>query len=143
MANREKGEATFSVGEKTYTIVVDTTAWAVAQNELSKGADVPAMELMTARLSANHMMTILAVFYGSLQKHHGRVVQDQRTATGIFERSKGAAAEALAKAIGLSAPDSEDLKELGVTANPPKAQGGKKKPAGTGDESVSRHAAPV
>ena len=143
MANREKGEATFEIDGKTYRIRVDIQAWAWAQDVLSKGPKVPSMELLTARLSANHMMTILAVFGGSLQRYHEQEAPDIRKATDIFEKSGGAAAEALTQAIMRSAPDSKDLEELGVAANPPKAQGGKKQLNGTGDKSASRPAVPA
>lgn len=146
MANREKGEATFQIGEKTYTLTVDTTAWAVAQDALSKGSKVPDMKLMTVRLAENHMLTILAVFYGSLQKHHGHEVDDLRRATDLFVKSDGAASDALTDAIERSSPNYKDLEELGVSANPHKAQGGKKRAPqvnGTGETSASRPDVPA
>lgn len=143
MANREKGEATFSIGAKTYTLRVDTTAWAWAQDALSKGAKVPAMELITQRIAANHALTILALFYGSLQKYHGHDVADLRQATDLFEKSGGAAADALGHAVVRSSPDHKDLEELGVGANPPKAQGGRKQVNGTGETSVSAPVVPA
>lgn len=143
MANREKGEAAFEIDGKTYRIRVDLQAWAWAQDALSKGARVPSIELLTARLAANHMLTILAVFAGSLQRYHEHDVTDVRKATEIFEKSGGAAADALAQAIMRSSPDSDDLKELGVRENPPPAQGGKKAKAGAGEASGSKFAAPV
>lgn len=143
MANREKGEVTFEVGGKVYRIKADIQAWAWAQDALTKGSQVPPIELLTARLAANHMLTILAVFGGSLQKFHEHEVTDLRKATDLFERSNGAAAEALNKAIMLSTPDQDDMKELGVTANPPTAQGGKKTRAGAGETSASKRAVPA
>lgn len=140
MANREKGEASFQIGEKTYTLRVDIQAWAWAQDALSKGAKVPAIELLTQRLAANHMMTILAVFGGSLQRYHEHEAPDLRRATDLFEKSGGAAADALAQAIIRSSPDHKDLDELGVEANPPKAQAAKKQANGTGETSVSKSA---
>lgn len=144
MANREKGEATFQIGEKTYTLLVDALAWAVAQDALSKGAKVPTMELVTERLNAQHMMTILAVFYGAMQRHHGLDAPDIRRATEVFVRSKGAAASALGDAVIRSAPDHKDLEELGVAANPPKARASKRQRLnGTGGKSESRPVVPA
>jgi hypothetical protein len=144
MANRQKGEATFEIDGKTYKLVLDMLAWAWAQDALSKGASVPAIELLTARINAKHYMTIIAVFGGSMQCHHEKEVTDLRTAMVILEKSKGKAAEALTQAIERSAPDAKDLEELGVSANPPAAQDSSKKANdGIGETSASKPAVPA
>lgn len=140
MANREKGEETVVIDGKPYTLRIDLHAWALAQDALCKGATVPSMDVIAARLSANHMLTILVVFWASLQRYHAKDAADVRQATVLFEKSGGAAADALVKAVSRSGADEADTKELGVGANPPQAQGDK--PArGVGDKSTSGRAA--
>lgn len=142
MANREKGEATFQVGEKTYTMRIDMHAWALAQDALTTGERVPDLELILKRLYAGHALSMIAACWAALQRFHPEVGNLMDT-SALMERSKGAAAKALLKAVNSSSPDAKDLEELGVTANPPKAQDDTAQPSGTGEKSASVPAVPV
>ena len=140
MANREKGEEAVVIDGKNYVLVMDMQAWAAAQDALSKGLDVPDPEYILKRLNAGHMLSILAVFFGSLQKHHPEIDTKERAAA-LFAKSDGSAAKAIIQAIKSQAPDEADLRELGTTANPPKAQAEASVPRGVGVKHTSRRAA--
>jgi hypothetical protein len=138
MANRF-GESTFVVDEKTYTVRVDLKAWALAQDELTKGDRVPSVNLIGKRLDAGHLLTVMAVFWASLQRHHPAISMEH--ATELLHRSEGKGSEALVEAIKRSNPDVEDTAELGASTNPPEAQVKEDKPRGAGGRSTSKHAA--
>lgn len=137
MANREKGEATFKTGGDRYTLAMNMHAWALAQDALCKGDHVPSIERVQKRLAAGHFLTIEAVFWAALQKHHPDVTVEQ--ATDLMGQSASGAAEALRAALAAATPETADVREL--ERNPPKAQGDKRatraKADGAGDGSTS------
>lgn len=135
MANREKGEASFQVGQKTYTLLVDIHGWALTQDALTKGDVVPGLELIDRRLNAGHLLTIVAAFWASMQRYHADEIVSIRQATALLEKSEGKGADALMKAIKLSTADEADLREMGVKPNPTPAQ--IEATRGTGDEPIS------
>jgi len=135
MANAMKGEAAIQIGKKRYTLVVSMYAYALAQDALTKGASVPSIELISSRLDSGHALTLVALFWGSLQKYHPQI-ETLEQATELMELSNGEAAKVLIEAVKRSAPEAADLKELGGTANPPQAQG-ENENRGTGDTPTS------
>jgi hypothetical protein len=139
MATKHSGEATFTVDDKTFTLRIDLRAWALAQDELTKGARVPSLELIGKRLESDHALTIMAVFWAALQRHHPLITADQ--AYDILEQSGGAGTKALIEAVNLANPDTADAQELRGAANPPEAQAKEDKPRGAGGKSTSKHAA--
>lgn len=142
MANREKGEVSVDIGGKTYTLLVNMHAWALAQDALTKGDAVPGLDMLSKRLSSGHMLSIIAVFWAALQQYHADEVLTIRHATTLLEKSEGKAAEALVKAVNQSGADKADLRELGVEGNPTKARS-EKRANGVGETSTSTPAASV
>lgn len=136
MANREKGEASFQAGDKTYTLLIDMHAWALTQDALTKGDVVPTLELIDQRLKAGHLLTIAAAFFASLQRYHADEIVSIRKATALLQKSDGKGSDALLAAIKESSGDEADLREMGVKPNPTPAQS-EKKTDGTGEQPTS------
>src|SRR5688572_4657532 len=130
MANKYFGEATFTVDDKTYTLRIDMKAWALAQDELTKGDRVPSLALIGKRLEANHALTMMALFWAALQRYHPSITSEQ--ASDILEQSDGKGTKALIEAVNFASPDAADAQELRGAANPPEAQAKEDKPRGAG-----------
>jgi len=135
MANAMKGESDITISGKRYTLVVSMYAYAMAQDALTKGDKVPSIDLIGERLDAGHALTVIALFWGSLQKYHPHI-QTLEQATDLMEQSNGEAAKTLINAVRRATPEAADLRELD-TANPPQAQGETSENRGTGDRPTS------
>jgi hypothetical protein len=124
--NRDRGEATFEVEQpdgtmKTFTLVLNFHAWALAQDRLTEGIEVPQVEILITRLQRRHLMTAIAVTWAALQKKHPEIDTLDKT-TDLMEDSKGESARALLKALGWSMADAADVAELTEATRPNEAQ---------------------
>lgn len=142
MANREKGESSVRIGEKTYRLVLNFHAWALTQDALTTGNRVPSIEQIMTRMGKGHFLTAIAVFWAGLQKHHPEI-ETLDKATELMVASEGAASRAIIEALDLSTADVKDAKELEGNANPQTAQASAKAKRTVGGTGVDSTVTPV
>lgn len=143
MANREKGEGALVVDGKTYTLVLNTFAWAQTQDALTRisiNPDVQPLEEIELKIVQQSALHMIALLWAMLQTHHSEQFRRVQDAGALIDCGGMAVSIAMLKAMGLSAPDPADVKEIeeGRKKNPQTAQA---MPAGTGDGSISTPAA--
>jgi hypothetical protein len=141
-------EVKLTVGTRTYTLVHNLYAWAVAQRELSRPGVVPKLEEIRAAIGEESAIHIIATFYGMLQARHPQVATLQQ-ASALLEEAGPAGVKALLNAMGVATPDPKDVAELEEAADRARPQAAqsdgasttKTRRAGTGAGKNSRRAA--
>lgn len=118
----ESGEASFEHGGRRYTLALTHLAWAAAQRSvgLVDGKALGRKELLQ-RIAQGFDLEGYALFYGMLQRHHSDIASLEE-ASVLMEAVGATAVDAMRLAMGLSAPDQRDLKELSDGQDPPQAQ---------------------
>lgn len=142
MANREKGEVSLSVGGKPYTLVLTTNAMVQLEDLFSTADKELTFQQVLEKVSAGSVRHIRGFVWAALQEHHpAMTVKD----AGEFITEAGGLIAFSAQLQALTestTPDQQDLDDLGVSPNPPKARA-MRKSRGTGGRSTSPHAAQV
>jgi len=143
MANRERGEVDLTIDGKAYTMVLTTNALCELEDVMSTTlrpvtyADV----LMASKKGSTRAMR--AVFWASLREHHRTVTLED--AGRLMDAADGTVsfAEKLAALAFAAMPADDDVKALGLKAGSDRPPKGRRRRAGTGTRSTSKHATPA
>jgi hypothetical protein len=137
MANREKGEVSLTIGEQTFTLVLNTNAQAAIEAELSRidGKDRN-WDYFVARMMNEEIAgvrEVVMLVWGMTRKYHRALTFDQ---VGDLIDEAGGSHGVLMRlwpdAVKAATPDPADVEALGLTksANPPKPRASRAKTAG-------------
>lgn len=140
-ADRTRGEVDFTVGGKTYTLVLKTLGLMSIQQHFSTGDVIVDIDEVMQKAAKGSLEHVVALLWGSFLKYHPDVTLNQ--VIDMVDDAGGIEAVNLQLSVlGESTkPDAEDIAELKPqTANPPKAQTGRR---GTGGRSNLRAAVPA
>jgi hypothetical protein len=139
MANREKGEVALTLGEQTFTLVLNTNAQAEIEAELSRldgkdrNWDYFVSRMMNEDVAGVREVKMLV--WGMSRKYHRNLTLDQ-VGDLIDEAggSKGVLLRLWPDAVRSATPDPADVEALGLTksANPPRPRAKRPRTAGAG-----------
>ena len=103
MANRHKGQADLTVGDKTYTLVFDINSLCEVEYILDKPTDA----ILRSLVRSPPVHVVRALMWGGLRTHHPEI--DLLGAGQIIEKIGGAgpALDALGEAMKASFPEPE------------------------------------
>lgn len=138
MANREKGEIRLEVGDRTYRLVLNTNAMAIAEGAISTPTHDVFWDELWAKATKGSVRHLRALLFGMLQKFHpevtlagvGRLIDELGGLVGL--------AQVLSEAMAAASPEPSDLQTVrgsAAPADPPTAR------AGTGASSTRPPAA--
>lgn len=142
MANRERGEIRMTVDGQDYTLVLNTSVMAALEDHFSTAQKEVVWEEIWARVLRGSVKTVRALIWAMLQPHHPQLTIEGVSA--LIDRAGGfeGLTHILQQAAKSSAPDPDDVKELGIPARPRPAQGTRAR-RGTGGDSTSTRAGSV
>jgi hypothetical protein len=146
MANREKGESTYTVKGTTYQMCLDSDAMV----EMESAASTPTQRVFFPQVmswaqqgSWTHQRILV---WASLRKHHPEITLKQ-AGDLMLDSATEEMSHALRDLAIAATPDPKDIEALGVPpANPPAAQGTRERARrrrGTGTVSTDTAAASV
>lgn len=138
MANREKGQVSIDIGGKPYLMAITLDAMVAVEEMFSKpGAPPVTFQQVVDRSDAGSMTHTRALIWASLLVNNP--APTIKEVGGLVEAAGGLGpfTVALVKVAKAIAPDAKDLEALGIKANPPAAQAGRKRASGTGAGSTS------
>ncbi len=141
MANRAKGETAITIDGKEYTLFLGTHEAGLLEEKMSTPEkDLNFFEIYAMVLHRTKVKAMEAWIWASLQKFHPEIAT-LRDAADLIDRAGGILAfgKQLAALQESARPDDADLKELGISLDPPKAQvkSGRTRRRGTGADSTS------
>lgn len=137
MANRERGEVSLQIGERTYTLALTIDAMVSLEEMFSTPEKAMTFTEIMALADKGSMKHLRGLIWAVLQAHHPEIEVSQVSALVAESGGIPGMYAKLQQLSGAAAPDARDLNELGVKPpNPPRAQVGRK--AGTGGRLTSR-----
>lgn len=112
MVNRERGEVSLTVGERTYTLVLNTNAMAAIEDHLSTPLREVTWESFWERIAKGSVRAIRVLLWGMARKYHPELTVE---AIGELVDSVGGLeglTRVLHAAQGATTPDADDAATL-------------------------------
>lgn len=139
MANRENGEVSIQVGDKTYTMALTLDAMVALEDMFSTPQKVVTFQDVAEAADRGSVKHLRAMLWAVLQLHHPELTIKE---ISPLVQAAGGIRKMQSKFIELgkaSTADPLDLDALGIATgkNPPPAQATKKATNGTGGGSIS------
>lgn len=144
MANRERGEIAIEVEGKPYTLVLNTNAMALVEEQFSSAEKDATWDEIVPKLTRRpSVRSVRVVVWAMLQEYHAKQFTTIREASKFIDAMGGIVSfgEVLGRAATSVTPDPRDLPPAGDTENPRKAQAAPRD--GSGDHSLIAHGVPV
>lgn len=138
MANRERGEFDITIGDTTYTLVVDTDAMVALEDLFTTPSKDVTFDEVVRMANKGKVKATRAFVWASFLRYQPEMTM--QTVNDLIQAAGGLGKFSLylQKLAAATVPDLEDIKALGAeTPNPPMAQA--KKRRGTGDPFTSMH----
>lgn len=137
MANREKGQVSIDIDGTLYVMALTLDAMVALEEMFSKPNAPVTFQQVVDRSDAGSMTHTRGLIWAALQVNEPAPTIGQVSALVERAGGLGAFAVALVKVAKAITPDAKDLEALGVKANPPKAQSGRRTAGGIGAASTS------
>ena len=144
MANRENGEVSLVIGDKTYTLAMTINAMVALEDMFSTPSQMVTFQKVSEMADAGSIKHLRAILWAVLQEHHPDVTIEQVSTLVRDAGGLGVFTVKLLEMAKATMADPKDLEALGIrpTANPQPAQGGRAT-RGTGGRSTSELAKPA
>jgi hypothetical protein len=141
MANREKGEFDIIVGDRTYTMVLNTNAMCELEEVFSTPDREYTAQALMQKVNTGSTRYVVAFIWACLREHHAEMTK--RDVTRLIDEVGLVGLNNQLQALAKTAqPDPADVKEINA-ANPPTAQVKAKRKRGIGGPFKSMHATPA
>jgi hypothetical protein len=130
MANAQKGEVSFDVNGRSYTMRLDLNAMAEMETKLSTDDHIVTAQQIIARAEKGQVSALRVVVWAGMRPYHPKLTLE---AVGdlLEEMGPGGIGQVLKRANAAAMPKAEGTTKV----NPPKAR-----PNGRGSDSTSEHA---